>query len=194
MSITVTVLVILGQKVNDIQSIHHLLIFLSSEKANRARTPDEEEEIIIPQITYTMTIFSLAELAKPHAHRQPKARFVILASDLEWLDVRAQLKIKAVDVLFPNQAAVDDEAFEIEFSIARQVPTPLPLLSENDYKHLVQNALKVKANPAVKITIKEVAGKENVPPLAPEPVPSAPTTPRGQGAAAAAPKGKKSKV
>ena len=97
-------------KVNDIQSIQHLLIFLSSEKANRARTPDKEEEVIIPQITYTMTIFSLAELAKPHARRQPKVRFVILASDLEWLDVRAQLKIKAVDVLFPNQAAVDDEA------------------------------------------------------------------------------------
>ena len=78
-----------------------------------------------------------------------------------------------------------------KFSIAHQVPTPLPLLSENDYKHLVQNALKVKANPAVKITIKEVAGKENVPPPAPEPVPAAPTTPRGQGAAAAVPKGEK---
>ena len=69
MSITVMILVILGQKVNDIYSIHHLMIFLSSEKANRARTPDEEEEIIIPQITYTMTIFSLAELTKPHVRR-----------------------------------------------------------------------------------------------------------------------------
>ena len=95
-------------------------------------------------------------------------------------------------MLFPNQAAVNDEAFEIEFSIARQVPTPLPLLSENDYKHLVRNALKVKANPAVKIMIKEVASKENVPPPAPEPVLAAPTTLRGQGAAA--PKGEKSKV
>jgi len=129
---------------------------LSSEKANRAKTPDKEEEIV-PKITYTITVFSLAELSKPLARRQPKARFVVLDSDLEWPDVRAQLKIKAVDVLFPQQAAIDDAAFEIEFSITRQVPTPLPLLSENDYKYLVQNALKLKANPAVKITIKEVA-------------------------------------
>jgi hypothetical protein len=134
------------------------MTFLSSEKANRARTPEEEEEeVVIPKITYTMTIFSLAELSKPQARREPKARFVVLASDLEWPDVRAQLKIKAIDVLFPKLAAVDDASFEIEFSIARQVPTALPLLSENDYKHLVQNALKLKANPAVKITIKEVA-------------------------------------
>ena len=134
------------------------MIFLSSEKANRARTPEEaEEEVVAPKITYTMTIFPLAELSKPQARRQPKARFVVLASNLEWPDVQAQLKIKAIDVLFPQHAAVDDAAFEVEFSIARQVPTPLPLLSENDYKYLVQNALKLKANPAVKITIKEVA-------------------------------------
>jgi hypothetical protein len=97
------------------------------------------------------------ELSKLHARRQPKARFVVLSSDLEWPDVQAQLKVKAIDVLFPQQAAVNDAAFEIEFSIAQHVPTPLPLLSENDYKYLVQNALKLKANPAVKITIKEVA-------------------------------------
>jgi hypothetical protein len=148
-----------GQEVHDIFKVYisSLTTFLSSEKANRAKTPDEEEEIVIPKITYTITVFSLAELSKPVARRQPKARFVVLASDLEWPDVRAQLKIKAVDVLFPQQAAINDAAFEIEFSITRQVPTPLPLLSENDYKYLVQNALKLKANPAVKITIKEVA-------------------------------------
>ena len=134
------------------------MIFSPLEKANRARTP-EEEEVVIPKITYTMTVFSLTELSKPQARREPKARFVILPSNLEWLDVQAQLKIKAIDVLFPQQAAIDDAAFDIEFSIPRQVPTPLPLLSENDYKYLVQNALKLKANPAVKITIKEVAVK-----------------------------------
>ena len=125
------------------------------------RTPQEEEEVVeeevVPKITYTITIFSLAELSKPQARRQPKARFVVLASNLDWPDVQAHLKIKAIDILFPQQAAVDDAAFEIEFLIARQVPTPLPLLSENDYKHLVSNALKLKANPAVKIMIKEVA-------------------------------------
>src|SRR5271168_1357639 len=121
-------------------------IFLSSEKANRARTPEEEEEeVVVPKITYTMTIYSLAELLKPQARREPNVRFVVLASDLEWPDVQAQLKIKAIDVLFPQLAVVDDASFEIEFSIARQVPTAFPLLSENDYKYLVQNALKSEA-------------------------------------------------
>jgi hypothetical protein len=112
-----------------------------------------------------------------------------------------------------QQPVVDDGAFEIEFSIPRQVPTPLPRLSEDDYKHLVQNALKLKANPAVKITIKEVAvnggvswfyiykchdsplinvtlqivaGKENIPP--PEPMARG-----GQPGQGTAPKGKKAR-
>jgi len=182
------------------------LIILPVEKANHARIPEEQEdEVPTPKITYTMTIFSLRELSKP------QARFVVLPSDLEWPDVRGHIKIKAIDVLFPQQPVVDDGAFEIEFSIPRQVPTPLPLLSDDDYKYLIQNALKLKANPTVKITIKEVAvnggvswfhiykchdspltniilqivaGKENIPP--PEPM--------ARGGQGTVPKGKKSKV
>jgi len=142
----------------------YLIVILPLEKANHARiSEDQEDEIPIPKITYTMTIFSLRELSKPQARREPKARFIVLPSDLVWSDVRAHIKIKAIDVLFPQQAVVDDGAFEIEFSIPRQVPTPLPLLSEDDYKYLIQNALKLKANPTVKITIKEVAVNGGVP-------------------------------
>ena len=137
--------------------LSHLMTFLSPEKANHMRTPEEEEEVVVPKITYTITIFSLAELSKPQVHHESKLQFVVLASNLDWPDVQAHLKIKAIDILFLQQAAVDDAAFEIKFSIVHQVPTSLPLLSENDYKHLVSNALKLKANPTVKIMIKEVA-------------------------------------
>lgn len=136
---------------------YHFNDIFNPQKANYARTSEEKEEVVILKTTYTMTIFSLAELLKPQVHHEPKAQFVVLASNLEWPDVWAQRKIKAIDVLFPQLAAVDDAPFKIEFSIACQVPTALPLLSENDYKHLVQNALKLKANSAMKIIIKEVA-------------------------------------
>jgi hypothetical protein len=122
-------------------------------------------EEVIPKITYNLTIFSAAELLKPQTRRQPEARFLILPSNLEWADVHAQLKIKAVDVLFPQQAAVNDQAFEVVFSITRHVPVPVPLSSHDDYQHLVRNAIKLKANPAVKIIIKEVPAKEGVRPI-----------------------------
>jgi hypothetical protein len=100
-------------------------------------------------------LFSSVELARPQARREPVARFLVLASDLAWPDVQAQLKIKACNVLFPGQATVDDAAFETTFTIPRRVPNPLPLLSVDDYKYLIENALN-QQKPAVKIIIKEV--------------------------------------
>jgi hypothetical protein len=93
------------QKVRDIFILLNswYLIILPLEKANHTRIPEEQEdEVPIPKITYTMTIFPLHELSKPSAHHEPKARFVVLPSDLEWPDVRAHIKIKAIDVLFPH--------------------------------------------------------------------------------------------
>ena len=60
----------------------------------------------------------MAELAKSQAHHEPVAQFVILPSDLEWLDLHTHLKIKASDVLFPDQAAIDDNTYETTFCIA----------------------------------------------------------------------------
>ena len=53
------------------------------------------------KITYNLAIFSVAELVKPQARCEPVARFLVLPSDLEWLDVHAYLKIKVGDILFP---------------------------------------------------------------------------------------------
>ena len=108
------------------------------------------------KITYNLTIFSVAELSKPHARREPVARFLVLPSGLEWLDIHAQLKIKAGDVLFPGQAAIHDDAYEITFCIARHVPNPLPLSCVANYNHLVENALR-QQQPMVKIIIKAIA-------------------------------------
>jgi len=108
------------------------------------------------KITYNLVIFSLAELAKPQARCEPVARFLVLLSNLEWLDVHAHLKIKACDALFPGQVIVGDDAYEITFCIPRHVPNPLPLSAIADYEHLVETAL-CQQQPTVKIIIKAIA-------------------------------------
>ena len=123
----------------------------SSERVNRREL--EEEAVETRKITYNITIFSRAELAKPQARREPAARFFVLPSNLEWLDIHAQLKIKAGDVLHPGQAVIADNAYEMTFSIARHVPNPLPLSCVADYQHLVENALH-QQQPTVKVIIK----------------------------------------
>ena len=109
----------------------------------------------------TSPFFSMAELAKPQAQREPAARFLVLLSNLEWLDFYACLKIKACDVLFPGQVAVGDDAYEIMFCIPHHVPNPLPLSTVADYDHLVKNALR-QQQPTVKIIIKEITHQVQV--------------------------------
>jgi hypothetical protein len=125
----------------------------SKSSPERVHRHEPEEVAETRKITYNLTIFSLAELAKPQARREPAARFLVLPSNLEWLDIHGQLKIKAGDALFPGQAAIHDDAYEITFCIARHVPNPLPLSCIADYNHLVTNALR-QQQPMVKIIIK----------------------------------------
>jgi hypothetical protein len=125
----------------------------SSEHANRREL---EEAVETRKITYNIAIFSRAELAKPQARREPAARFLVLPSNLEWLDIHAQLKIKASDVLHPGQAVIADNAYEMTFCIARHISNPLPLSCVADYKHLVENALR-QQQPTVKVIIKATA-------------------------------------
>jgi hypothetical protein len=125
----------------------------SSERANRREL---EEAVETRKITYNIAIFSRAELAKPQARHEPAARFLVLPSNLEWLDIHAQLKIKAGDVLHPGQAVIADNAYEMTFCIARHISNPLPLSCVADYKHLVENTLR-QQQPTVKVIIKATA-------------------------------------
>jgi hypothetical protein len=110
----------------------------------------------IPNITYNLAILSLAELAKAARSQRPQARFIDLLSNLVWNDFWAQIKIKISDVLFPGEAIVEDNAFEVFFSFPRHVKDPLPLTTSADYSHLIKNALKIKKDPAVKIVVKQL--------------------------------------
>ena len=63
------------------------------------------------------------------------------------------MKIKACDQLFPNQPVVDNNSFDMNFTIARHVPIALSLTSAADYAHLLTNASKMKKNPTVKVSL-----------------------------------------
>lgn len=109
-----------------------------------------------PKIIYNLTILSLDQAQKASRSRETVARFVVLASDLEWEDVYTRLKIKICDVLFPGQAEVPNNAFEMLFSIPQCVPAPLSLQTEDDYNHLIKNVLKVCNDPSTKISVKQL--------------------------------------
>jgi hypothetical protein len=73
---------------------------------------------------------------------------------MPWDDLKDQLKIRVVDVLFPAQMDVSDEAFELTASIARYIPAPIPLASAADYDMVKKHALKMK-DPVVKVFVKQ---------------------------------------
>jgi len=133
---------------------HHFL-----EKILRIEDQDEHSDSLdekeVPKISYTISTFSLEELKKPVTHRKPKSRLVDLSSDLEWVDVKAHLKIAICDLLFPHQAVVEDDRYEMTWSIPRIVTNPLSLHTIADHQQLVKKALKVK-EPGVKILVDEL--------------------------------------
>ena len=54
-------------------------------------------------------------------------------------------------------------SFWDSFEIPRLVPAPLPLVTEDDYKHLLHNVLKLRNDPAVKITVNQLVPVCSVP-------------------------------
>jgi len=85
---------------------------------------------------------------------------LMLSGDMEWVDVYAKLKIKAVDILFSGQDIVHDDALEVTFTIPRIVKVPLPLSSPTDYKYLIKHTVSMKT-PAVNVFIKQVTASNN---------------------------------
>ena len=113
--------------------------------ASNEEPEEPNEQTSTPKITYTLAIFSHAELAKAQHQCEPVAWLLVLSSKLEWPDtVCAQLKIKACNVLFPAQATVNNDVFEVTFSIAHHVPMPLPLAMQTDYKLVLSRTLRIQ--------------------------------------------------
>jgi len=74
---------------------------------------------------------------------------------MDWIDVMTHFKIAICDLLFPQQAVIADEAFEVTWSIPRVAPGPFMLKMEAQYKQLISKASSMK-NPTAQILVNEV--------------------------------------
>ena len=134
-----------------------LLLTTFLEKIQKTIADDEDTNADeMPMISYTISTFSLEELKKPVTRRKPKSRLIEISSGMDWVDVKARLKIAICDLLFPQQAVVDDDCYDIAWCIPRVVTNNLALDTEADYQHLVKKALKCK-EPGAKILVDELA-------------------------------------
>ena len=75
---------------------------------------------------------------------------------MDWIDVKAQLKIAICDLHFLQQVVVDDDCYNMTWCIPHVVTDTLSLHTEPDYQHFMKKALKCK-EPGVKILVDEVA-------------------------------------
>lgn len=105
-------------------------------------------------LTYNLTVWSLAEQAKPKTKRVPQSRVVDGKSDAEFVDVLDSFKMEIVRILFPAAAVVPDDAYKLLYSIPRRVPHEVPLVTEADYTKMIK-VLTSMATPNVRIVAYE---------------------------------------
>lgn len=92
-----------------------LALTMYLKKIPRIETEDEHSDspVEVPKISYTVSTFSLEELKKSATCHKPKSCLIDLSSDLEWVDVKAHLKIIIYDLLFPQLAVVEDAHYDM---------------------------------------------------------------------------------
>jgi len=69
------------------------------EKVEDSSDDDEGKS----KIGFQFSILSLAQLQLPKARREPAAHYAELPSSISWTDLKDQLKIWVIDVLFPRK-------------------------------------------------------------------------------------------
>ena len=76
---------------------------------------------------YTISTFSMGELNESVTHRKPKSHLIEISSDMDWIDVKAQLKIAICDLHFLQQVVVDDDCYNMTWCIPHVVTDILSL-------------------------------------------------------------------
>jgi len=117
-----------------------------TEKTQRIKAEDELSDISdekeVPKISYTISTFSLEELKKPVTRRKPRSRLIDLSSDLEWVDIKAHLKIVICDQLFPQEAVVEDNRYEMTWCIPASLLMLYHYKTQDRERFLVQELVK----------------------------------------------------
>jgi hypothetical protein len=110
-------------------------------------------------ITFDVTVFSIAEMKKPAKQRgDGSSSYIVFTSSEPWDTLKAQLMAKISQILDPTPITFED--YHVTFTVPRHSKTPLPLLSSDDFTQLLQRTLKTKTNPTAKIVVEaKVPGK-----------------------------------
>jgi hypothetical protein len=66
-----------------------------------------------------ITTFSLEELRKPLTGCKAKSHLIELSSTLEWIDMCSVVRGAICDLLFPEQAVVDNNRYEMTWCMVR---------------------------------------------------------------------------
>ena len=78
---------------------------------------------------------------------------------MDWIDVKAQLRIAICDLHLLQQVVVDDDCYNMTWCIPHVVTDTLSLHTEPDYQHLMKNSqcsCKVPFQTGARITKKPV--------------------------------------
>ncbi|KAG1774924.1 hypothetical protein EV702DRAFT_1199763 [Suillus placidus] len=102
------------------------------------------------KITYFLAMFAEDQLRKPEKQRKAINTFLFLTSDQEFDTLKAQILQKISEKLKPKTLAYGN--YSVEWYIPRIQTAPLALSSPDDYKFLLNHALKRKA-PTANIVI-----------------------------------------
>ncbi|KAJ7745547.1 hypothetical protein DFH07DRAFT_776658 [Mycena maculata] len=105
------------------------------------------------KITYTISIFSAAEMKKSKSAKKPTKTAIFTLHNSEPFNT-----LKA-------QILEDYNDYSITFTVPRQVKDPVTLDSDETYTHLVGHALKINSTPCAKIVVEvkedRAGNKEN---------------------------------
>src|SRR5436190_23442572 len=100
------------------------------------------EPASVPCIAYHLACFTAAELTKPKTKREPMGAFLDLHTTEPWDTVRAQLLAKISSIFEPQTLSYD--YYTVTFTIPRYSKDPLPLVTPEDHKFMMDRTLKSK--------------------------------------------------
>ncbi|KAJ7347867.1 hypothetical protein DFH08DRAFT_1080098 [Mycena albidolilacea] len=113
-------------------------------------------------IEFTALIFTAEAMKKPKSSHKPIPKVFTLESDAPWTTMKTRLRPLIRAVFKP--ATLKFEEYNITFVVPRKVTTAMPLVSSDNFKHLLKHAVKIKNDPTAKITIEPIpdtSTKEN---------------------------------
>ncbi|KAJ7898938.1 hypothetical protein B0H14DRAFT_3424274 [Mycena olivaceomarginata] len=129
------------------------------------------------KIKYTTSVYASEQLKKPRSSRgTPVSKIFPLYSNEPWDVLKFRIRSNIGTAL--NLPLVQLMHCNIMFTVPHQVKDPIRLNDRKQYKHLVGNALKIKASPGAKILVepKMLATYLGYPPApaaaAPPPIPA----------------------